>query len=192
VCSGVHNVITGNKFYRNRSRGFRATVVRKLGSPIDLACRPYNSSALPCWLWWRNYVTVTIGIHRNESVKPSQLYRRRADLIFIISVDRRLQRLHVMRLPAKMHCVLRGSGNVRLDMICSVSAWYLSTRSTGTVHTSAKARLTSVAIRIRILIRIRIRDPDCHQNLSICSMAHCKRSLKISCKSVRKFFSQSC
>jgi len=39
---------------------------------------------------------------------------------------------------------------------------HLVTRSTGTVHTSAKARLTSVAIRIRIRIpiRIRIRDPD--------------------------------
>jgi len=48
---GVHDVITDNKFHQNRSRGFRATGVRKLGSPIDLACRPYNSSALPCWLW---------------------------------------------------------------------------------------------------------------------------------------------
>jgi len=35
------------------------------------------------------------------------------------------------------------------------------TRSTGTMHTSAEARLTSVAIRIRIP------DPDCHQNLTI-------------------------
>jgi len=64
------------------------------------------------------------------------------------------------------------------------------TRSTGTVHTSTKARLTSVAIRIRI--RIRIRDPDRHQNLIICSLAHCQLPLKISCKSVRKFFAQSC
>jgi len=46
----------------------------------------------------------------------------------------------------------------------------LTTRSTGTVHTSAKARLTSVAIRIKI--RIRIRDPDRHQNLVICSLAN--------------------
>jgi len=51
------------------------------------------------------------------------------------------------------------------------------TRSTGTVHTSAKARLT----------RIRIRDPDSHQNLIICSWAHCQPTLKMSCKSVRKF-----
>jgi len=51
VCGGVYDVITGNKFHQNRSRCFRATGVRKLGSPIDLACRPYNSSALPCWLW---------------------------------------------------------------------------------------------------------------------------------------------
>jgi len=26
-----------------------------------------------------------------------------------------------------------------------------------------------------------------HQNLTICSLAHCQPSLKISCKSVRKF-----
>ena len=45
----------------------------------------------------------------------------------------------------------------------------MQTRSIGTMHTSAKARLTSVAIRIRI--RIRIRDPDRHQNLIICSLA---------------------
>jgi len=47
------------------------------------------------------------------------------------------------------------------------------------VHTSAKARLTSVAIRIR--------DPDRHQNLIICSLAHCQPSVKISCKSVQNF-----
>ena len=52
MCGGVHDVITGNKFDQNRLRGFRATGVQKLGTPIDLACRPYNSSALPCWLWW--------------------------------------------------------------------------------------------------------------------------------------------
>jgi len=51
MCGGVHDVIAGNKFHQNRSRGCRATGVRKSGSPIDLACRPYNSSALPCWLW---------------------------------------------------------------------------------------------------------------------------------------------
>ena len=50
------------------------------------------------------------------------------------------------------------------------------TRSTGTVHTSAKARLISVAIRIRIC------DPDRHQNLIICSLTHCHLSLKISCE----------
>jgi len=44
-------------------------------------------------------------------------------------------------------------------------AW---TRSTWTVHTSAKARLTSATIRTRtrIRMRIRIRDPDRHQNLT--------------------------
>ena len=51
------------------------------------------------------------------------------------------------------------------------------------MHSSVKARLTSVAIRIRIS------DPDCHENLIICfcSLAHCQPSLKISCKSVCKF-----
>jgi len=61
MCGGVHDVhdvITGNKFHQNRSRGFRATGVRKLGSPIDLACRRYNSSAVPCWRWHGHYVFV--------------------------------------------------------------------------------------------------------------------------------------
>ena len=47
-----------------------------------------------------------------------------------------------------------------------------------TQNISAKARFTSVAIRIRL------RDPDRHQNLNMCSLAHCQPSLKvsISCK----------
>jgi len=57
------------------------------------------------------------------------------------------------------------------------------TRSTGTLHTSAKACLTSVAIRIHI----RICDPDRHQTLIICSLAHFQPSLKISCKCIWKF-----
>jgi len=40
---------------------------------------------------------------------------------------------------------------------------YSRTRSTRTVHTSTKARLTSVITQIAI----RISDPDCHQNLII-------------------------
>jgi len=46
---------------------------------------------------------------------------------------------------------------------------------------SAKARLTSVTIRIRI------RELHRHQNLIVCSLAHCQPSLKISCKSLWKF-----
>jgi len=57
------------------------------------------------------------------------------------------------------------------------------TRGTGTVHTSAKARLTSVAI----WIRIRIHDPDCYQNLIISSSTHCQPSLNMTCKSFQKF-----
>ena len=56
-------------------------------------------------------------------------------------------------------------------------------RSTGTVHTSTKARLTSVVI----WIRIQICDPDRHQNLIVCSSAHFQPLLQISCQSVRKF-----
>jgi len=58
-----------------------------------------------------------------------------------------------------------------------------STKSTGTAHTSAKARLATVAIPIRI----RIRDPDRHQNLIICSSSNFQPSLKISCKSAWTF-----
>ena len=47
----VGDVITGDKFCRDRLRGFRSVGVRKWGSPIDLSCRPYNRSALPCCLW---------------------------------------------------------------------------------------------------------------------------------------------
>jgi len=36
-------------------------------------------------------------------------------------------------------------------------------------------------------VTIRICEADRHQNLIICSQAHCQSSLKISCKSVRKF-----
>ena len=45
-----------------------------------------------------------------------------------------------------------------------------------------------------IRICIRIRDPDCHQNLIVFSFGPLPTSLKISCKSVRKFFrlAQSC
>ena len=51
----VGDLITGDKFCRDRLRGFRSVGVRKWGSSIDLSCRPYNRSALPCCLWsfWR-------------------------------------------------------------------------------------------------------------------------------------------
>jgi len=63
------------------------------------------------------------------------------------------------------------------------------TRSTRTVHTSAKAVLpVSRSGSERILTQIR--DPDRQQNLIICSLAHCQRSLKISRKSVRSFFAK--
>jgi len=53
----------------------------------------------------------------------------------------------------------------------------VTTRSTEMVHTFTKACLTSVEIRIC--------DPDRHQNLISCSLAHCQPTLKISCKSVQ-------
>jgi len=55
------------------------------------------------------------------------------------------------------------------------------TRTTGTVHTSDKAQLTSVTTQIHI------RGLDCHHNLIIRSLAHCQSSLIILCKSVQKF-----
>ena len=44
---------------KNRLKGFRDTKAEngKSGCPIDLAYRPYNSPALPCWLW-RSFVAV--------------------------------------------------------------------------------------------------------------------------------------
>jgi len=49
MCGGVHGIISSNKFHQNRFRGFRATGVRKLGSPIDLACRPYGGQKTKFW-----------------------------------------------------------------------------------------------------------------------------------------------
>jgi len=51
----------------------------------------------------------------------------------------------------------------------------LLTTSNGIVHTSAKTRLTWIG------------DPDRHQSLIVCLLAHCQPSVKISCKSVRTF-----
>jgi len=55
---------------------------------------------------------------------------------------------------------------------------FVRMRSTGAVHTSATARLTW------------IHDTNRNQNVIVCSLAHCQSSLKISCKSVRKFLGQ--
>jgi len=95
----------------------------------------------------------------------------------------------------------------------------IQTRSTATVHTSTKARLTSFAISVPpsgepvwmndcMQKQIYVREPlsvspssyesgiqslypdggpDRHQNLTICSLANCQPSLKISCKSIRPF-----
>ena len=62
---------------------------------------------------------------------------------------------------ACLHCtqVLAGRGDgyqCGLDWELSIVIAYTTTRSTGIVHTSAKARLTSVAIRIRDLDRRQI------------------------------------
>jgi len=66
-------------------------------------------------------------------------------------------------------------------VLCYSARDIINSRTTGTVHTSTKARLTSVAIRIWI------RHPDRRRNVAICSLAHCQRCPKISCKSVQKF-----
>jgi len=49
-----------------------------------------------------------------------------------------------------------------------LTEFHIITRSSGTVHTCAKVRLTNVSIRNRI----RIRGPDRHQNLIACSLSH--------------------
>jgi len=59
----------------------------------------------------------------------------------------------------------------------------VDTRSTETLHTSAKAPVTSVAISVPPSGES-VRDH--HHNCIICSVANCKPSLKILCKSVRK------
>jgi len=82
------------------------------------------------------------------------------------------------------------------------------TRSTGTVQTSAKARLTSAAIwrDERPLTTFRIShsnesgkqslypdgDPDRHQNLTTCSLAHCRPTLKTIMQICSEVFAQSC
>jgi len=53
------------------------------------------------------------------------------------------------------------TNSVSYAATADVEQKYKHTRSTGTVHTSAKARLTSVAIKVRI-----------HQNLIICLLAN--------------------
>ena len=83
--------------------------------------------------------------------------------------------------------------------------WHRQTRSTGTVQTSAKARLTSAAIwlisvnecplatfrisqygpvRKTILLSL---YPDRYQNVIVCSLANCQSTLKIWCTSFWKF-----
>jgi len=80
------------------------------------------------------------------------------------------------------------------------------TRSTRTVHTSAKGLLVhtllcSVTQRIRLMLlsvspnsdesgRQSLYpdgDPDHYRNLISCSLAHCQPSLKLSCKSLQTF-----
>ena len=56
----VADVITGDKFCRDRLRCFQCVGVRKWGSPIDLGYRPYNRSALPCCLRWGHAPTEPI------------------------------------------------------------------------------------------------------------------------------------
>ena len=60
----------------------------------------------------------------------------------------------------------------------------ITTRTTGTVHTSAKACLTSVAIWIWIAIRIP--DRDRNQNLITFALTHCQPSLNTSCKDANR------
>jgi len=56
--------------------------------------------------------------------------------------------------------------NNRRTSVLRLQIKQYETRSTGTVHTSAKARLTSVVIQIRIPYL------NQHQNIIICSLAN--------------------
>jgi len=62
----VADVIMCFKFYRNRLRGFRAVRDQKWGSSIDFDRRPYNRSALPCCLWFRERETCDILINPRD------------------------------------------------------------------------------------------------------------------------------
>jgi len=70
---------------------------------------------------------------------------------------------------------VNGTNHIKKHGFCTIFLLLQpKTTSTGTLHTSAKARLTSIAIHIWI------RDPDRHQNLVIYLLTHCQPSLKIS------------
>jgi len=70
------------------------------------------------------------------------------------------------------------------DVIVCVIA--IITRSTGTLHTSAKARLTSVVIWMLIC------DPDRHQILIIYSSVQCQPSSENFMQIHLEVFAQSC
>jgi len=92
-------------------------------------------------------------------------------------------------LPFSIICLLAFSGPLLSACSDDDEGKYLELEALGQCIPPPSHVYTCVAIRIRIRKRIciRIRDPDRHQNLIICSLAHCQSSLKISCKSVRKF-----
>jgi len=132
--------------------------------------------------WWRSRSQIWIWIHIATAREttfgdPSSDFLR----------ERMAQRKHICPrgqsppdVPPKQvpphlmdDCVIENNAvlatDYRIDVIIMI------TKSTGTVHTSAKVRLTNVAIRIHI----QVRHPDRHQNLIICALAYYQPSLKI-------------
>jgi len=65
--------------------------------------------------------------------------------------------------------------------------------STNTSKLEAMGQCIPLPRHVSLMLRqIHIHDPDHHQNLIIFSLAYCRPSLKISCKSYSEVFTQSC
>ena len=113
------------------------------------------------------------NISLDEDSRPTSLIRRyeniysdeRVELLDVLEQSGQGQGVDLEQCRTELSAKTRQQAEQQLPLsIIVVSSVCLliiiTTRSTGTVHTSAKAHLTSVAIRTRI----RIPDSDRHQN----------------------------
>ena len=92
----VPDVITPIKFDVDRFRGFRSLRVLKSWFSIDKASRPYNSSALPCRLWFDVFLR---GVCRckKSSASVKSLQQSREILLAVLSHDTEAVRLRAYR-----------------------------------------------------------------------------------------------